>query len=145
MTFLTPGRRLRVLLKGVLPCLLFAVWTAHAAPVERVASDAFVSYMGRVQRDGEAVHQAYPGIETTVRFRGASLRLEGRLEGDFNAFNREVDGAPAPRLEMRDGPFQLTLAEGLDPEAEHTVRLVRRNEAWQGVVTLERFLLPEGG
>lgn len=87
----------------------------------------------------------YPGVEIEVRFRGRELRLEGVGVSGENWFNVTLDGAERPILGLPRGPFEVILAEGLDPETPHLLRMVRRNEAWQGRVRLDRFEVEDGG
>jgi len=106
-----------------------------------------VRLSGRTLVEGEGVVLSFPGTEIRVRFRGSKLALSGEGLTGANWFNRRVDGQPQPRLDLTDGtgPFEIVLAKDLDPDVVHEVRLVRRNEAWQGTVRLDRFSLPEGG
>jgi lysophospholipase L1-like esterase len=56
-----------------------------------------------------------------------------------------VDGVrQGDYLTLPAGKFDVVLAKGLDPKAEHTLRLVRRNEAWVGRVELAGFSLDDG-
>lgn len=118
---------------------------ADASTTTVAAGAAEVAYTGRVLREDDGVLLAFPGTEVRVRFRGAKLVLHGTSATGENWFNLQVDGAPRPRIDAGTGAFDLTLAAGLDPEADHEVRLVRRNESWQGTARLESFALPEGG
>ncbi len=109
------------------------------------AASPSVRVMGRVaERDG-TLTMAYPGIETVIRFSGsASVALKGTVLGGGTWFNLTVDGAAQPVVHVKSGDFTVTLAKNLDPAKEHTVRLVRRNEAWTGIVRLDSFLLDDG-
>ncbi len=109
------------------------------------ASAGQVGYNGRTAAAREGVHIAFPGVEVRVRFEGSSITLAGEVVGPDSWFNCWIDGSPRPRMHFAEGPFTWIIAEDLDPSVEHTLRLVRRNEAWQGTVRLDRFLLSEGG
>lgn len=118
---------------------------AGQEPDLAVTDATHVTVTGRASRHGEQLRMAYPGIEIRVRFRGAAIRLTGEvLDGD-SWFNVWIDGEPRPHMHFPKGAIEWTIATNLDPEAEHVLRLIRRNEAWQGVVQLAGFSLPEGG
>ncbi len=133
----------RLLLLGLCLGSTFASVNADEAAVP--AADAEVDCMGRVLREAESLVLSFPGTEFRLRFRGPAIGMRGEVTSGEGWFNLRIDGAPKPRVDLANGPFDKVLAEGLDPEAVHEIRLVRRNEAWQGVLRLDAFVLPEGG
>lgn len=101
--------------------------------------------MGRVAEEkGERLF-GYPGAMMQVRFTGASLTLHGSLDGSKAYFNASIDGVELPMVELSPGPFSYTLAHYLDPDQPHTLRLVRRNETWHGIVRLASLSLSGDG
>ncbi len=111
---------------------------------EVTLQDPHVRTMGRTLTTGTSQTLEYPGIEIVLRFKGSSLRLEGEGLSGENWFNLELNGQVQDPVETGVGSFSLSLAEGLNQDEVHTVRLLRRNEHWQGSVRLDRFLI-EGG
>ena len=126
-------------------CLGAGLSFASADEVSIGAVDASVACAGRFLQEGDSLVLSFPGTEVRVRFRGSAIAMHGAVTSGEGWFNLRVDDAPKPRIDLVGGPFDRILAEGLDPEAGHEIRLVRRNEAWQGVLRLDAFALPEGG
>ncbi len=100
---------------------------------------------GRVLVENGSATLAFPGTEIVVRFTGSSLGLKGEVLGSGSYFNVTVDGVKKPYINLKQGSFEVTVAKWLDVSQEHTLRLVRRNEAWQGTVRLDEWVLVEGG
>jgi lysophospholipase L1-like esterase len=130
-----------IVLPGILP--LMCASQASAAILQ--AADPGLLYEGRlaVERDG-AVRLAFPGVSAFVHFRGESLsvRLECSCEG--TGLDVSVDGAKPVLLPLNNGVCDYVLLPK-GATAEHSVVLVRRNEAWQGINVVRSFDLgPDG-
>lgn len=109
------------------------------------ATDASVRIMGRTARTDGTVTMAFPGIETVLRFSGSSfVKMSGEVLNGEGWFNVYIDGKALPKVQIPQGEYEVTLADNLDKNAEHTLRIVRRTEAWQGIVKLEKFTLETG-
>jgi lysophospholipase L1-like esterase len=95
-------------------------------------------------RDGRRIRIGYPGVTLRLRFEGPSLAL--RVAGDTGNSRLAVmiDGGEPRVLRVPAGESDITVAEGLGP-GPHTVDVVHRTEAWQGIVTVLGFRLAEGG
>ncbi len=93
---------------------------------------------GRVVWEGPACVMSFPGTVLETRFNGSqfiSLDVE-LISGTSAWFNVWVNGIQMRPIEV-DGERQiLSLASKLDPDDTHHIRLVRRTEAWQGVVRI---------
>ncbi len=109
------------------------------------ATDPHVAIMGRAQseRDG-SVRFGYPGVTLRIAFAGASLGWRAASTSSSTRMAVIVDGAPAQTVRLNGGQAELLLVEGLG-EGEHHVDVVHRTEAWQGIVTVDGFLLGEHG
>lgn len=104
-----------------------------------------VRWMGRTETSPNAVTMAFPGVETVLRFTGSStVTMNGRVLSGEGWFNVYVDEEKLPMLQIPGGDFVITLANGLDANKEHTLRLVRRSESWEGAVRLDGFTLEDG-
>lgn len=103
------------------------------------ASSDAIRVSGRALFAEGAATLAYPGIEIEARFRGSRISFRGEVKGQAAFFNASVDGRDLPRVDLGSGPFEVALAESLDPDAVHTLRLVRRNEAWHGLLRIDSF------
>jgi lysophospholipase L1-like esterase len=125
--------------------LLTMISPSAFASLSVPAASPSVRVMGRVAEKDGSLTMAYPGIETVLRFSGNStISLKGAVLGADTWFNLTVDGAAQPVVHVTSGDFTVKIAENLDPTKEHTVRLVRRNEAWTGLVRLDSFQLDDG-
>jgi len=125
------------------------------------AADPNVRIMGRYEADENgSVTLGFPGQEIVIVFSGDYVAMKGAvLTGDPLYFNVSLDGETLPKLELHQGDFIVTLVEGLQPKGifpkpksvepeppkKHTLRLVRRNESWQGVVRIDHFDLGDDG
>jgi len=136
------------LLGPVLATLTLMSATAAQASISIPATDASVRWMGRTAKSAEGVTMGFPGTEIVLCFSGsAKVGMKGIIpggEGKEGWFNVYLDGTALPTLCLGGGSFDITLAEGLDGAATHTLRLVRRNEAWQGLATISAFSLDDG-
>ncbi len=109
------------------------------------ADSAAVRWMGRRAADNSGITIAFPGVETVLRFSGSSsVGMKGSVLSGQGWFNVYIDGIALPMLEIPQGDFDITLVSGLDAKAEHTLRLVRRSESWEGPVRMDAFTLEEG-
>ncbi|MDG6107272.1 cellulose binding domain-containing protein [Dactylosporangium aurantiacum] len=95
---------------------------------------------GRVEASGNTVQYSWPGIYFEGRFRGTGV---GIVLNDPNAdYDIQVDGAPAGTVVL---PGRTTRwVNGLS-DAEHTVRLVKRNESPWGISEFGGFVAAAGG
>jgi hypothetical protein len=108
-------------------------------------SDPHVAVMGRVQRPDRAhLRMGYPGVTLRVRVEAPELLLRASSTTGDSRLDVSVDGAPATVVRVATEEGDLVLTTGL-PKGPHTVEVVHRTEAWQGVVTVRGFVLPRGG
>ena len=129
-------------------CAAFAALLASPSAMAQQtipASSPDIQYMGRVARSGDSVQLAYSGIETRVAFTGPSLTIRGVVHGQAAYFNASIDGVDLPRVDLASGPFEYTFKHYLPAALPHTLRLVRRNESWHGIVEIASFQTGEGG
>ncbi len=117
---------------------------AHGA-FDVPASDPAIVYEGRCAIDADGtVRLGFPGVTAHLRFRGDALSLKVRAGFDPLYFDVSVDGGPYVPLRIHggDGVYPLVTAGG---GTAHTVTLVRRNESWQGGITIQGFVLAADG
>ncbi|MGH7996618.1 MAG: SGNH/GDSL hydrolase family protein [Opitutaceae bacterium] len=129
--------------------LLIASFAIRAAAVpvslSVPASDPAIVYEGRTASgpDG-SVRMGFPGVTVHLRFRGESLAMRTRATLGPLYFDASVDGAPYRRVRIEAAEGVTPVATGLAP-GPHTLELVRLNESFQGVCTLEGFELGPAG
>jgi lysophospholipase L1-like esterase len=118
----------------------------HAQSVTTVSmADSGVRIMGRAAITSGSATFGFPGQEIELRFSGSSsVTMTGEVLSNQGWFNVYLDGALLPRLEIPTGAYSIKLAESLDKNKTHLLRIVRRNEAWQGVVKVKGFELDGG-
>lgn len=101
--------------------------------------------MGRVQRpDARHLVMGYPGVTLRLRFDAPEVLLRASSTTGNSRLGVSVDGAPFTVVRVAQEEGDLVLAAGLPP-GPHTVDVVHRTEAWQGVVTVRGFVLPRAG
>lgn len=108
-------------------------------------ADSGVRIMGRAAlADGSATF-GFPGQEIELKFSGSTtITMSGEVLTNQGWFNVYLDGASLPNLEIPTGAYSVKLVEGLDKNKPHLLRIVRRNEAWQGIVKVSGFELDGG-
>ena len=101
-----------------------------------------IRFNGRVHfTDQISAVMAYPGISVEMQFKGSEIGFKGSIiKGEASYFNAYLDGKTLERIVLKSGNFDHTIATGLDPEKIHTLRLIRRNESWQGIVEIKAFV-----
>ena len=101
--------------------------------------------MGRVERpDRMHLRMGYPGVTLRVRFEGPEILLRASSTTGDSRLDVSVDGAAPTVVRVAQEEGDLVLTSGL-PAGPHTVDVVHRTEAWQGIVTVRGFVLPRGG
>jgi lysophospholipase L1-like esterase len=122
-----------------------AAWAAapDEAPLVR-PDDPRIAVMGRMDRRNPARPRlGYPGITFRLRFDGPTLAIRAADSGQ-SSFDVVVDGAPPIAVRLgHDEERDYVLAAGLDAGI-HLAEVVRRNETWQGVVTVAGFRVAPG-
>ncbi|WP_229872622.1 RICIN domain-containing protein, partial [Promicromonospora soli] len=95
---------------------------------------------GRVKASGDSVQYSWPGIHFEGRFRGTGVGIV--LNDSAADYDVQVDGATVATLVT---PGQTTRwVNGLS-DAEHTVRLVKRNESPGSTSAFGGFVAAPGG
>jgi len=101
-----------------------------------------VHFLGRFDTTNAAGPRfAYPGSGISATFTGTGISISLTDQG-ANQFDVSIDGAP-PKLLKTSGSQTPSLASGLAP-GTHTVLLVRRTEAFQGIVQFKGFTVTGG-
>jgi len=132
-------------LTSLLALSMIATSITAAYGIDIAAASPDVRLMGRTAEKGGALTMAFPGVEMEVKFTGSkSVFMRGEVLSSHGFYNLYVDGAVQPVLEIISGKFNVKLADNLDPKTAHTIRLVRRTEAWQGVVRVDGFSIDDG-
>jgi lysophospholipase L1-like esterase len=133
------------ILLAVLSLAMTTSFTSLCASIGINAADPSVRLMGRMAEKNGSVTMGFPGIEMELRFSGSSdVKMSGEVLSGQGWFNVYIDGKALPVLEIPTGKYTVTLADKLDPKQEHLLRMVRRNEAWQGVVRVDGFSVDDG-
>jgi len=116
---------------------------ADELPVTVAPDDAHLNYMGRWDtRDGKGPRCEWSGTSVSLRFHGVAASVSLK-DGGSNYFQVIIDGMPGDVLHPGAGESMHALATGL-PEADHTVELFRRTEAFGGPTQVLAFHLSPG-
>lgn len=105
-------------------------------PPARDPGPPAVRYIGRFdEADPVGPKCGWPGCRMIANFEGTSVRatlVERAFDCGPSEWDVAIDGQWQPKIVLRDGTNDLTLADGL-PRGEHQVELYRRSEAQCGV------------
>lgn len=124
------------------PSTLFSVLLSFAtlAPLSAVATDVspadpLVRYVGRFDRtDAAGPRCAWSASTVAVTITGGSLSVKFK-EGGKNFWQVVVNGEASSVLELQPGEHVYPVVSNL-PAGRHTIELVKRTEASQGVTQL---------
>jgi lysophospholipase L1-like esterase len=123
----------------------------HDAASEEDAGPPAVGIVGRVDtRDQLGPRAAWPGVTLRARFEGAKVEVTldesfaGWMSGAPSEWSVVVDGVTQPKLVTKAGVHTYSLATNLGG-GPHTVELVRRSEAQNGVTQFRGFGFGQGG
>jgi lysophospholipase L1-like esterase len=115
----------------------------QALPVSIAPNDANIHLVGRFDdHDPKNLRFAWPASEVSVHFIGTDLNIQ--LDDGGNSFDVLIDGHVGPVLKAKSGTHLYRVASAL-PQAEHIVQLVKRTEAFCGVVGFKGVQLSQGG
>lgn len=115
-----------------------------ALPVEIAPTDTKLHYAGRFDtRDAKGPRCAWSACSVALKFKGTAVNAKLNEQGS-DQFQIVVDGQPTKVLIPKKGETIYQLASGL-ADGEHTVELVKRTEASQGVMQFLGFQLSAGG
>ncbi|MEQ9822774.1 MAG: GDSL-type esterase/lipase family protein [Puniceicoccaceae bacterium] len=122
---------------GLLPHVLIAETTSL------VLTSDLVQIEGRVQREADgSVIASFPGVTIDIAFEGEGLDLiVEALQSDL-FLDVSVDEGPFRWIPLEEGTQTVRLAEG--GSGIHRVRIVRRNETWQGMLRFKSLSLEQG-
>lgn len=108
------------------------------------ATDNRLVWMGRTAATAAGGRQmAYPGITLRFRYRGPAPTLRLFASSPECYFNLSINGWAEAVLHPAAGENRLLLPAGPAPDGGWEVILVRRTEAWQGLVTFEGLELTD--
>ena len=116
-------------------------------PVELdVKTDAL--FFGRTYATGGVEWFNWSGSGFSVRFRGSGLvaELYSNVPDNRNTAYLKVyiDGVEQEDIALKKDIQMVTLAEGLDPNAEHTVQVRKRTNARSSTAGVSRLVLTDG-
>jgi lysophospholipase L1-like esterase len=120
---------------------------APAAAVENLpttvgAKDPNIRYVGRWDMaDASGPTAAWTASEVAARFKGTAVNAKLAGSGYYQVV---VDGQPKSVIAIQKDQSVYQAAAGLENK-EHTIQIVRRNEAAQGSFTFQGFQLETGG
>jgi lysophospholipase L1-like esterase len=100
--------------------------------------------MGRAALTSDEARLGFPGITMRFVYRGPApvLRLSATTANCY--FNLACNGWDPVVIHLNLGENQIPLPTGEAPPQGWLVELVRRTEAWQGIVIFQGLLLPSG-
>lgn len=109
------------------------------------ANNPAILYEGRYAADASgAVRLGFPGVAIHLKFSGGALTLRADASDDDLYFDVSLDGGEPSLLALHKGPGDYLVAQS-ERAAEHTLVLTRRNESWQGTISIREFVLSAGG
>ncbi|HLX64668.1 MAG TPA: SGNH/GDSL hydrolase family protein [Planctomycetota bacterium] len=112
-------------------------------PVEVAPNDAKIHYQGRFDtQDAKGPRCAWPACDVSVKFKGTAVNAKLGEAGN-DRIDVIVDGKEAKVLTPKGASVVYALAPDL-PDGEHTVELMKRTEANQGVTQFQGFQLSAG-
>lgn len=117
-------------------CLIVAVVIA-AAPQQGRAQETYLQntrLVGRFLVDGSRAAFEWPGSAIEINFQGSSLDVSLNDTGN-NSMVVEMDGAVS-RIDLQKGKHDYHIASS-GTDGPHSVRLIRRTEAFLGPTVLE--------
>ena len=121
---------------------------AAALPTEVAATDPGIRYIGRWDMtDPKAPRAAWTASTVMARFKGTAVNARMLYTGTYpdSFYQIAVDGRPTRVLELKKGQELYEVARGLS-DGEHTVEIVRRNEAaWSAPCVFAGFQLEKEG
>jgi lysophospholipase L1-like esterase len=113
-------------------------------PVKIGAMDANIRYVGRFDnRDPAGPRCAWSNSAVRLKFSGTALNVK-LADTHENQWQVTIDGKPAPLIKSMGPSAVYPVAAGL-AEGEHTVELVKRTEAFNGVTQFLGFQVSAGG
>ena len=132
-------------------CAAVLLPAAEPEPVPSMTSPTVVSshdprfaYMGRVALTGDAARMGFPGITVRFVYRGPAPVLQLSASSANCYFNLACNGWDPVVIHLNLGENNLQLPTGVAPPQGWVVELVRRTEAWQGIVVFHGLQLPPG-
>lgn len=97
--------------------------------------------MGRfAPLSGQRIRIGFPGFTLRVAFAGSRLGIRASCTSPNCRLAPILDGEPRDIVRMPAGSSEVLVAADLPP-GEHQADIVRLNEYWQGVMTVDGFLL----
>lgn len=118
--------------------------TLAALPALAQASRGEITYIGRVEKDGDAVLANWTGAMAIVRFQGKTLSLVFEDSGcDFvNVWVDQEPGVTADQVLKLEGAGTMELAR-FRKAGEHVVYIQKRTEGEQGCIRFKDFVTDE--
>jgi hypothetical protein len=106
--------------------------------------DPRIAYMGRVALNGDETRLGFPGIAVRFVYRGPAPVVRLSATSANCDFNLACNGWDPVVIHLNLGENKIQLPTGVAPPQGWLVELVRRTEAWQGLVAFQGLLLPPG-
>jgi lysophospholipase L1-like esterase len=108
------------------------------------ARDSRIAYMGRLAFAGEEARMGYPGVTFRFVYRGPAPTLRFTATTGDCFFNLACNGWDPVAIRLNAGANEVPLPTGPAPATGWLVEVVRRTEAWQGLVNFAGLTLPAG-
>lgn len=108
------------------------------------ASDQRIGVTGRTQAlDDGSLRFAYPGVSLFINIEAASLQMTAHSNTGNTWVDVIVDNHPPKRIQLEQSAKAIELFRFPEP-GKHSVRIVNRNETWQGISTISGFSFDNG-
>jgi lysophospholipase L1-like esterase len=108
------------------------------------ASDKRVGVMGRTQAlDDGSLRFAYPGVSLFINIEAASLQMTAHSTTGNTWLDVMVDNNPPKQIQLEQTAKTIELFRFSEP-GKYSVRIVNRNETWQGISTISGFSFDSG-
>lgn len=135
-------------IRCVVSILLAAVTMTVRGAETQPANSAMIRVDGRVWNDlpedsssdeSSAVTQtaAYPAVRWLINVEGSRLSIDARCNTPNNSVDVIVDGGKPRRVPLAVGQHETELWSGA--VGRHQIEVHKRNEAWQGIITISRW------
>ncbi len=109
------------------------------------ARDSHLAFMGRVAfGTADEARMAYPGITVRFVYRGPAPTLRLSAFSETCYVNLSCNNWEPVKIHLKSGENSILLPSGPAPASGWLVEIVRRTEAWQGVIAFDGLTLPPG-
>lgn len=117
--------------------------SSKAAGVEVSPSATSLRYVGRWEKKPASARCSWPAATVVLVTDASTVNAKFEEAGYFNRWQVEIDGTPTSVIKLLPAQKVYPVATGLRP-GKHTIRLVKRTEAFSGPSDFRGFELNSG-